>query len=63
MFWLTNLYQKEVMEYQQASRTEDDVQKIRLARVQPQWIQGIRSRDGIGEENLFIINIRNIRLD
>ena len=25
-----NVYQKEVMEYQQASRTEDDVQKIRL---------------------------------
>ena len=27
MFWLTNLYQKEVMEYQQASGIEDDVQK------------------------------------
>ena len=31
MFWLTNLYQKEVMKYQQASGPEDDVQKIRLA--------------------------------
>ena len=30
MFWLTNLYQKEVMEYQQVSGIEDDVQK-RLA--------------------------------
>ena len=30
LFWLTNIYQKEVMEYQQASETEDYVQKIRL---------------------------------
>ena len=25
-----------------------------IARVQPWWIQGIRSEDGVGEENLFI---------
>ena len=30
VFWLTNLYQKEVMKYQQASGIEDNVQKIRL---------------------------------
>ena len=30
MSQLTNLYQKEVMEYQQASGIKDDVQKIRL---------------------------------
>ena len=30
VFWLTNLYQKEVLEYQQASGIDDDVQKIRL---------------------------------
>ena len=30
LFWLTNLYQKEVIKYQQASRPEDNVQKIRL---------------------------------
>ena len=31
LLWLTNLYQKEVIKYQQASRPEDNVQKIRLA--------------------------------
>ena len=35
VFWLTNLYQKEVMEYQQASGTEDDVQRIRLLQKEP----------------------------
>ena len=30
LFWLTNIYQKEVTKYQQASGIEDDVQKMRL---------------------------------
>ena len=31
------------------------------AGVQPQWIQGIRSRDGVGEEKTYLFI--NIRLD
>ena len=26
----------------------------RIAGIQPWWVQGIRSGDGVGEENLFI---------
>ena len=34
------------------------------AGVQPQWIQGIRSVDGIGVRKTYLlIDIRNIRLD